>query len=228
MADFLDMTETELITFAQNFAVKLAVHEPVLTTIAVADVTLAGVNAANLANAINTINSIRGDAQEYTSVKKVVLYAPLGSPLPAPPSATPYPVFAPGSIAGIIPWYRVIAARIKTDPGYTKAMGLDLGIVASPAAPRTSPPVLTGVAVSGYSVEVGWTRGGHDAIRVRSQRGTESVWTELGIDMNPPFIDNRPPLASGPPEERRYQAAYVDNDNVTTNWSATITVIAHS
>lgn len=39
MADFLALTETELISFTQNFAGKLAVHDPVLTTIAAADVT---------------------------------------------------------------------------------------------------------------------------------------------------------------------------------------------
>lgn len=54
---------------------------------------------------------------------------------------------------------------------------------------------------------------------LRSQRGTGVVWTELDTDMNPPFVDNRAPIASGPPEERRYQAAYVDNDAVTTDWS---------
>jgi hypothetical protein len=74
----------------------------------------------------------------------------------------------------------------------------------------------------------GWAKEGHDALRVRSQRGAEVAWTELGTDINPPFIDNRAPLVSGPPEERRYQAAYVDNDVVTTDWSATLTVIAHS
>ena len=31
---------------------------------------------------------------------------------------------------------------------------------------------------------------GYDGLRVRSQRGTESIWTELGTDMNPPFVDN--------------------------------------
>ena len=39
MADFLNLTETQLISFAQNFAVKLAVHDLVLTTIAAANVT---------------------------------------------------------------------------------------------------------------------------------------------------------------------------------------------
>jgi hypothetical protein len=41
-------------------------------------------------------------------------------------------------------------------------------------------------------------------------------------------MDNRAPVSSGPPEERRYQAAHEDNDAVTTDWSATLTIIAHS
>ena len=48
---------------------------------------------------------------------------------------------------------------------------------------------------------------GYDGLRVRSQRGTESIWTELGTDMNPPFVDN---------------------DAVSPDWSATLTVIAHN
>jgi len=228
MADFLDLTETELISFAQNFAVKLAVHEPALTTIGAADVTQANTNSTNLANAVNTVNNIREDAQEYTNVKDIVLYSPLGTPLPVPPTATAYPAFAPGSIMGLIAWYRQIANRIKADPGYTPAIGQDLGIVGTTSVPGTTPPVLTGTALPGYNVQVDWPRQGHDGLKVRSQRGAEATWTDLGTDMNPPFVDNRAPVTNGPPEARRYQAAYVDNDAVTTDWSATLTVIAHS
>lgn len=228
MADFLELTEPELISFAQNFAVKLAVHDPILTTIAAGDVTQAATNSTNLANAINTVNNIRGDSQEYTNVKNILLFAPLGTALPTAPTATAWPAIGLGSIAGIIPWYRMIAARIKTDPGYTVAIGQDLGIVPTPDTPGIDPPVLTGLALPGYNVEVGWQRKGHDGLRVRSQRGTETTWTDLGTDMNPPFVDNRAPVVSGPPEERRYQAAYVDNDAVTTPWSSTLTIIAQS
>ena len=68
----------------------------------------------------------------------------------------------------------------------------------------------------------------HDGLRVRGQPGTETARTDLGTDMNPPFVDSRAPVSSGPPEERRYQGAYVDNDAITTDWSATLTVIGHS
>lgn len=228
MADFLSLTETELISFAQNFAVKLAVHDPALTGITAADVTQAGVNSTTLAAAINTVNNIREDAKEYTNVKDLVLYAPLGTALPTPPTATAWPVFGLGAIAGIVAWYRATAARIKADPGYTPAIGADLGIVGAGIAPGTTPPALTGLAQTGYNVQVGWAKAGHAGLRIRSQRASESSWTELGTDIIPPFIDNRAPLTSGPPEERRYQAAYVDNDVVTTDWSTTLVVNAHS
>ena len=228
MADFLALTETELISFSQNFAVKLAVHDPTLTTIGAADVTQANNNAITVPKAVNTVNNIKEDAQEYTNVKNILLYGPLGTPLPTEPSATAWPAFVLGEIAGIIAWYRQIANRIKADPGYTEAIGQDLGIVGTPDVPGVDPPILSGVALSGYNVEVGWIKAGHDGLRVRSQRGSEVAWTDLGTDMNPPFLDNRAPVTSGPPEERRYQGAYVDNDAVTTDWSATLTVIAHS
>jgi len=228
MSDFLDLTETQLISFAQNFAVKLAVHEPVLQNIGVADVTQATANSTNLANAVNTVNNIREDAKEYTNVKNIMLYSPLGTAVPGLPTATAWPSFALGSIAGMLAWYRMMAARIKTDPGGTEAIFQDLGIVGTADVPGTTPPVLDGAALTGYNVEVGWAKAGHDAIRFRGQRGTEVDWTDLGTDQFPPFIDNRAPVTSGPPEERRFQGAYVDNDVITTDWSATLTVIAHS
>jgi len=228
MADFLDLTETELISFAQNFAVKLGVHEPALTTIFVADVTQAGLNSTNLANAVNTTNNIRQDAQEYTNVKNILLYSPLGTPVPTPPTATAWGVLAVGTISGIIAWYRMMAARIKTDPGATLAILQDLGIVSTPDVPGITPPVLSGFALPGYNNEIGWGKAGHDAIRFRGQRGNETEWTDLGTDQFPPFGDNRAPLVPGAPEERRYQGAYEDSDAVTTDWSATLTVIAHS
>ena len=228
MADFLQISEAQLIAFAQNFAGKLSSHEPDLDTIDAADVTQATTNATTLEQAIVTVNSIREDAQEYTDVKDALLYGDLGAPLPTAPTATDWPAFGVGAISGLIAWYRQIANRIKADPGYTPGMGEDLGIVGTTSAPGTTPPTITATALPGYNVEVGWSRQGHDGIRLRMQRGAETEWTDLGVDMNPPYTNNTPPLVAGQPEERRIQAAYVDNDATTTDWSATVTVVAHS
>jgi hypothetical protein len=228
MADFLNLTETQLISFAQNFSLKLGVHEPTLASITAGDVTQAGLNSTNVALCVNTVNNIREDAQEYTNVKNAMLYGDLNTALPTEPTATAWTPFADGSIAGLIAWYRMMANRIKADSGYTDAIGQDLGIVSTPDVPGATPPVLDGEALPGYNNRVGWSRDGHQALRVRRRRGSEVDFTEIATDMNPPFMDNDAPLVAGQAEPREYQGAYVDNDAITTDWSATITVIAHS
>ncbi|MFY9234808.1 MAG: hypothetical protein WAO58_10165 [Fimbriimonadaceae bacterium] len=229
MADFLRLTETEMIPFSQNYATKLAVWEPTLVTITPAHVVTANTLAIELPKAINAVNSIREDAKEYTNVKNILLYSPLGTALPGLPTATAWPAFGLGTIAGFLAWYRDNAALVKADPLYTIAIGQDLAIIGTGDAPGIVPPVLgPGFALPGYNCEMDWNKAGHQAVRLRSQRGAEVVWTEIGTDMSPPFIDNRPPLVFGPPEERRYQAAYVDNDAISTDWSATLTIVAHS
>ena len=226
MADFLSLTEPELILFAQNFAVKLAVHDPILTSVSAADVTQAATNSTELARAINTVNNIREDAKEYSNVKDIMLRSPVGTPLPTAPTATAWPAFGLGAIAGILAWYRDIAARIKADPAYTVAIGQDLGIVGTGTVPGTDAPVLTGKALTGYQNELGWKRAGHDAVKIQSQRAGETVWTDLAVDTASPYVDTRSPLVAGTPEERRYRAAYLDNDLITTGWSDTLVVTA--
>lgn len=226
MADFLDLSEAQLIPFFQNFATKLAIHDAVLTTVLPADVMQATQNAVVVTNAVNTVNSIREDAKEYTGVKDILLYALLGTAMPTEPTATAWPAFADGDIAGIIPWTRALSNRIKADAAYTPAIGNDLGIVGTGSAPGTDVPVLKGVALIAYAVEVGWVKAGHDGVKLQSQRAGETVWTDLASDFNSPYVDNRAPLVAGAPEERRYRAAYLDNDLVTTGWSDTLSVTA--
>lgn len=226
MADFLDLSEAQLIPFFDNFATKLAVHEAALSSVAAGDVTQADTNAVVVANAVNTVNSIREDAKEYTQVKDILLYAALGTARPGAPTATAWPAFGLSDIAGIIAWTRALANRIKADAAYTPAIGDDLGIVGTGSAPGIDVPVLKGSALVAYGVEVGWVKAGHDGIKIQSQRAGESVWTDLATDSNSPYVDNRAPLVADTPEERRYRAAYIDNDLVTTGWSDTLVVTA--
>ena len=227
MADFLDLSEAQLIPFFQNLATKLAVHEATLTSVTAADVTQAGSNRDVVINALNAVNSIREDAKEYTQVKDVLLYALLGTALPTTPTATAWTALDPiTDIAGILAWTRALANRIKADSAYTQAIGEDLGIVGTGSAPGTDVPVLKGAALIGYAVEVGWVKAGHDGLKIQGQRAGETTWTDLATDNFSPYVDNRPPLVADTPEERRYRAAYTDNDLVTTGWSDTLVVTA--
>ncbi|MCH8275345.1 MAG: hypothetical protein IH851_11205 [Armatimonadetes bacterium] len=83
-----------------------------------------------------------------------------------------------------------------------------------------------GKALTGYQVEIKWTRAGHDAVKLRGQRAGETVWTDLAVDTVSPYVDTRAPLVANTPEERRYQAAYLDDDLITSLWSDTLVVTA--
>lgn len=146
--------------------------------------------------------------------------------MPSEPSASAWTPFALGAIAGIIAWTRDFANRVKSDDLYTEAIGLDMGIVGTGVGPGIDRPEMEGKALVGYQVEIKWKRAGHDAVKLRSQRAGETTWTDLAVDTVSPYVDNRAPLVADTPEERRYQAAYMDADLITTLWSDTLVVTA--
>ncbi|MCH8273490.1 MAG: hypothetical protein IH851_01715 [Armatimonadetes bacterium] len=49
---------------------------------------------------------------------------------------------------------------------------------------------------------------------------------DLAVDTVSPYVDTRAPLVANTPEERRYQAAYLDDDLITSLWSDTLVVTA--
>lgn len=228
MADYLNIPEAELIAWFQNWAAKLAVHEPTITAIVLADVTQGASDSAEVENAVTTVLAIRSDKQEYTQTKDLMLHSPLGTALPVAPGATAWPAFGLGAAAAIIARTRALAGRIKTDAAYTTAIGEDLGIVGTAEPAGVNPPTMTGETLTGYQVQINWVKAGHDAVQIQSQRADEVVWVNLAIDTVSPYIDTRDPLVPNTPEERRYRAAYVDNDEITTGWSDTLVVTAQS
>ena len=228
MADYLNIPEAELIAWFQNWAAKLAVHLPTITAITAADVTQGALDSTEVESAVTTVLAIRSDKQEYTQTKNLMLHAVLGTALPVAPTCTAWPAFGLGAEAAIIARTRGLAGRIKADAAYTEAIGQDLGIVGTEDPAGVLPPTMTGETLTGYQVQINWVKAGHDAVQIQSQRATENVWVDLAIDTVSPYIDTRAPLVPNTPEERRYRAAYVDNDEITTGWSDTLVVTAQS
>jgi len=228
MADYLALSEGNLIAWFQNFAAKLALHQPALASITAADVTQAAADAVTLENAVATVVAIRSDKKEYTQVKDLLLHGPTGTVLPTAPTATAWPAYGLGADAAIIARTRLVAGRCKADAGYTTAIGQDLGIVGTGDAASDAVPTMTGSTLVGYQVEIKWAKAGHDAVQVQSQRASEAVWADLAVDTVSPYIDTRAPLVASTPEERRYRAAYMDDDAITSGWSDTLVVTAQS
>jgi hypothetical protein len=48
-------------------------------------------------------------------------------------------------------------------------------------------------------------------VDIDTQGGGEATWTYLAFDSASPYVDNRPPIAAGTPEQRRYRMHYRDS-----------------
>lgn len=143
-----------------------------------------------------------------------------------PTIQVPTPPTLPGTITAVKPGAleRVfrMAARIKTLPGYTEALGLDLGIVGSlaPAPEPDNPPRIKLEAELGQACEcarVGFFKDGHQGIILECRRGG-GAWENLGIITKSPFLDERPLLVPGQAEVREYRARFWDDGKGTSDW----------
>lgn len=108
-----------------------------------------------------------------------------------------------------------IFAIIKLQSAYNETVGANLGIVTpkpAPLVPEEGRPKAKLKALENSVVRIGWTKGKFDGVIVRSRRGDEETWTEIGRDNYSPFIDTRPPLEPSKPEVRRYKLLYMLDD----------------
>lgn len=97
------------------------------------------------------------------------------------------------------------------------------------AAPETDFAVRLTFALRGHPIRTPHASAGSDPPRaawVRSQRPAGATWSSLAFDTNSPYVDGRPPLVAGQPEQRRYRARYVDNDLPVGDWSDTVEMAA--
>jgi len=138
-----------------------------------------------------------------------------------PPPTLPAPITAvkPGALDRV---FRM-AARIKTLPGYTEAIGLDLGIVGS-LAPDPLPTDVPRIKVEpemGQACEcarVSFFKDGHQGIILESRRGGGD-WQVLGsVVTKSPFLDERALLVPGQAEVREYRARFWDDGKGTSDW----------
>jgi len=127
-------------------------------------------------------------------------------PLPAGVTAVPA-----GALRDIFDFVKAIKAR----PGYTEAIGLQLGIVGQEDAaehllPEFTVKVERGGSGSCECVKVSFKKYGRQGVVIYSRRGG-GAWEMLAIDLNSPYLDERPLLAAGVPETREYRLQFYDD-----------------
>ncbi|MBI5214470.1 MAG: hypothetical protein HY960_01815 [Ignavibacteriae bacterium] len=110
---------------------------------------------------------------------------------------------------------RAVANFIKASPGYTEAIGIDLGIVGEEAGLPTSlenvKPEVTITLMPGR-VRNDWKKGKFHALAVYRMRGAETEWKKIETDLKSPFDDEDPNLVPGVPELRKYKYVYILDD----------------
>ena len=116
---------------------------------------------------------------------------------------------------------RAITRRIKAHPAYNEAIGNLLGIIGAENVVdlTNTKPSLNGSDQTGGVVILKYLKSKSDGVNIYSQRENDADFVFLARNSTPPFTDNRPLLAVGKPELRRYTAVYVLNDQEVGHYS---------
>ena len=130
--------------------------------------------------------------------------------------------------------YRAIRQRLLLAAGYTKAVGLALGLehptgVAPGSTSITGPqPVLRAKALDTGGVLLKSTKGRAEAVDLYCKRDGDADFIFIERVLHFPFVDRRPLLVAGKPETREYRAILIRHEKPYGNTSAILTVIARA
>lgn len=122
-----------------------------------------------------------------------------------------------GALERIFAFVKTIKARST----YTEAIGLQLGIVGQEDATEHPLPEFTlkqERAEGCQCVKVSFKKFGRQGVVIWCRRGG-GAWEMLGIDLNTPYLDERPLLVAGQPEVREYRLQYYDDSAPTGDFT---------
>jgi hypothetical protein len=222
---YLPDDEASRVLWLNNFVLKLATYAATLN-IPAAEVTEI-TNAAALYSF--TVNRKRQFAQYAADL---VAYCKLLANGKATDNIATYPVppalgaVPPLVLAGLFKRVASIAARAKKHPGYTEAIGKDLGIEGSPIVMHaaTAKPVLN-VRPQGGHPEILWRLNRMDGLEIWKDPGT-GVFALLDVDDAPDYVDLSPLPADV--TLWRYKAIYRLGGEQVGQWSDVVEIAVHA
>lgn len=183
---------------------------------------------ANLAQALDNTGIADSDKQVVTQIKNAVYD---GNPDEA---VAPYPPFAitalpfPNVKAGAMSRYRERKARFKTAKGYTKEIGIALGLEKPPSEARPLDSLvaalkLTDLGNRQYKVEFG--KQGQSALLIQERlKGTEK-WSKEKVALTSPIVmqAEEPPI-EGAPVQIEVRGRILKGNEQVGQWSPIYTL----
>ena len=141
--------------------------------------------------------------------------------MPTPPVLAAAPAMVEPNIFGRI---TALVARIKAHPGYTEAIGQDLGIIGNEQAVgfNAMKPVLNLTLQAGHP-NVGWKKQGMGSLEIHVDRGN-GVFAYLATDTVPDYLDTAALPAAGASAVWKYKAIYRLNDEQVGQWSDVVSI----
>ena len=119
-----------------------------------------------------------------------------------------------------------LVGSIKLLPGYTEAIGIQLGIVGAEDSAENPVPTFSLKVERGESSEVVrviFRKYGRPGVAIYGRRGG-GAWELLAIDLNSPYLDERPLLVPTQPEAREYRLQYYEADAPVGDFTAIASV----
>ncbi len=227
--DFVKSNDVQFVAQLNTFKANLPSHA-MLFGLTPAQIASVQADADWMAFIVLRNNAAPGFAQDWTKLKDQVRHGGDGSiipPFPTPPDVVTPPM---GTIQPDVEGrFRQLAAQLKANSNYSKAIGENLGIEADETSfdagnykPEGSAKAVLNV------VTIKFTKKGVDGQAIYSKvttgvstlpstpgspaPATLSQYTKIAIDFHSPYVDNRALTIAGQPELREYYLRGVLSD----------------
>lgn len=212
--------EQERAIWLTNFAQKLPAYGTVLGLSAAVTASVAA-DAAYYDWVMKAVFAYRDNAHAWTAFKNALAEGTkLGDP-PTTPSLTAAP---PVVAADVIGRLTKLVTTLKNAPGYTDAIGQDLGII-GPDSPRPDPntfkPLLR-ISRTALGPLIKWSKQGNRRLVLYLEVDRGTGWQFLALDTEPDYVDTAPATT---PATWKYRAQYRLGDVPTGEWSDAVSVV---
>lgn len=187
-------------------------------------VTQISADAPTASALLNYRTAVDGFAEAYTEYMRIMLTAPLNTPLPlapTPPDVIDILITAQPAMEARA---RLYAGILKAHPLYTLQKG-ELYRIVPPASPGPGTPAINSAAPQiGSTVLLALFKAGYSVLAVDMRRDG-GLWGQIGIAMTANFTDSTAPLVPGAPEVREYRVQGMANSARVGSASAIVSVV---
>jgi hypothetical protein len=188
MSDYMPRRDGDLDKWEDNFKKKLAIHGATV-----------GLLPAEITGSDDVIVAHKASFVDVVTIKETARSKVAAN------SANKY---------AMRDYIRPLVQRIKNHPHYTDEIGKDLGIIGPVSTvdySKVKPTLKVTKGASGITID--FNKSEFDGVKIFSRRGSETEFSFIANDTNPPYHDTRTNLNSADAELREYYAVYILNDD---------------